>query len=890
MEPNVDGATSFADLPLAPETRSWDGGAARSRLAKWASSDGSGSKDKIDWPKYRKGFFWYDASVPDEFGSYKLPFADVIDGAARAVWNGVHAAVQRLGGTDIPDADKASVKSHARRYYRKFQKPFPDELAVDEADELAEQLEDATGLQECEDLCVRLTDAHPDRSELLARAESKIETLKHEGREELQDSFLGPVEIVDSLSDGRLKVRAIVAQVDTVNANKRLYPKSEMVDVLKRANRLAKRGAIIGLDGHPALFDSGKAKDIVVRWDAFMLKDNDVHAEGTTVLTGAGKDVTTVWQSGVALEWSIRGFGRPESVEKENGNWSHDIIHDYVLDGVDVVLRGAAKTKTVSLSVESADDVSDVAESQAPPPADEPEADTMSTTMNNEKPPVVEEPKAVEEPKLDVAALTAQVTESILPAVQEATASATAAAFKAKALQDCKDHLLSTITDEDLKRPLTRALAGATSIEEAHAVFDEMQPMLTRALRPDVDYSGIGVVTEDTKRQAKLGTWILDGKPVDRPKTAREAYRQLVESVEDTGGETPKNRGWVWREVLDNYQRMHPEYFEALTRPYLETATSTSAIGTYIGVVLPVLRQAFPMLLPWEIASVWPMKSKTGTIPTLAYSKSTGGYSLSDSTYFDSTYANQTEGSTKPQITFSLDTRTITAIDRALYFDLTTQVRQDMRAEYDIDVEQELIAQCSNEIARETNFAFVEMLMAGATAGNVTFAQTPPSGSAYTGKEWRDNFIAFYEQAAQYVRDNRYRDPQWIICGSAVFALLKTLKSVKVLERDQLRTFGDGLSLVASLDGTVDVYLAAWLSNRSKAIVSYRPREGQFADAVAAYCPYVPLYISEPDFTASTNTTARSVSARDAMTITQPTGISTITISTGTASAELMYS
>src|SRR5690606_2540662 len=76
----VKAVVPFQDLPLASKDRSWDADAARARVAKWASSDGSGDKDKIDWGKYRKAFVWYDAENAENFGAYKLPIADVIDG------------------------------------------------------------------------------------------------------------------------------------------------------------------------------------------------------------------------------------------------------------------------------------------------------------------------------------------------------------------------------------------------------------------------------------------------------------------------------------------------------------------------------------------------------------------------------------------------------------------------------------------------------------------------------------------------------------------------------------------------------------------------------------------------------------------------------------------
>jgi len=129
------GATPFADLPTAPEDREWDAGEAVARVRRWASRDGSGEKSEMDWGKYRKAFFWYDPEDPENFGSYKLPFADVIDGELRAVWRGVAAAMAALlgarGGVDIPDPDRRPVYNHIVRYYEKFGKEPPEFKEVD---------------------------------------------------------------------------------------------------------------------------------------------------------------------------------------------------------------------------------------------------------------------------------------------------------------------------------------------------------------------------------------------------------------------------------------------------------------------------------------------------------------------------------------------------------------------------------------------------------------------------------------------------------------------------------------------------------------------------------------------------------------------------------------
>lgn len=102
----------------------WDGPAAEAKLRKWASSDGSGDKDKVDWVKYREGFAWYDADNPEHFGSFKLPHHTIDGGTLDTLKEGVIAAGNALmgsrGGVKIPDGDLEGVKAHLAKHYRQF--------------------------------------------------------------------------------------------------------------------------------------------------------------------------------------------------------------------------------------------------------------------------------------------------------------------------------------------------------------------------------------------------------------------------------------------------------------------------------------------------------------------------------------------------------------------------------------------------------------------------------------------------------------------------------------------------------------------------------------------------------------------------------------------------
>ena len=130
------GATSFKDLPLADRTRSWDSTTAEKRIREWAGAEDAPNT------KYRQAFLWFDSEKEENFTSYKLPFADVINGRLTAIPRGVFAAAAALrgarGGVDIPQTDKQRVINHVKRYYRKMdlESPF-DESASFRVDDLS---------------------------------------------------------------------------------------------------------------------------------------------------------------------------------------------------------------------------------------------------------------------------------------------------------------------------------------------------------------------------------------------------------------------------------------------------------------------------------------------------------------------------------------------------------------------------------------------------------------------------------------------------------------------------------------------------------------------------------------------------------------------------------
>ncbi len=112
------------------EESSWEANNAVIRARRWASSDGSGDKDKVDFEKYKKVFVWRDDADKENFTAYKLPFADIKEGKPVAIWRGVVAAMAAVlgarGGVDIPESDRKKAYNFLAGYYKKLDREVPE--------------------------------------------------------------------------------------------------------------------------------------------------------------------------------------------------------------------------------------------------------------------------------------------------------------------------------------------------------------------------------------------------------------------------------------------------------------------------------------------------------------------------------------------------------------------------------------------------------------------------------------------------------------------------------------------------------------------------------------------------------------------------------------------
>lgn len=139
----VDSFKSFGantKLPLGSRDKEWDGTQAEARIREFTKSTEIPSED------YRKYFMYFDSEKPENFGSYKLLFADVVDGKPMIMPRAIFAIAGILngarGGVDIPAEDRNKITTAVNSLYKRMATEFEDESIISPVKKSFETLKD----------------------------------------------------------------------------------------------------------------------------------------------------------------------------------------------------------------------------------------------------------------------------------------------------------------------------------------------------------------------------------------------------------------------------------------------------------------------------------------------------------------------------------------------------------------------------------------------------------------------------------------------------------------------------------------------------------------------------------------------------------------------------
>lgn len=120
------------NLPLADSGRTWSSSAALKRVR---AQIGAEDAPNATYARYH---LWFDAGNAENFGAYKLPFVDIIDGQARAIPAALRNAAARLSQTQGPsDAERTRISGIIDGYLNRLR---GNQMAISYT-QMVEQLE-----------------------------------------------------------------------------------------------------------------------------------------------------------------------------------------------------------------------------------------------------------------------------------------------------------------------------------------------------------------------------------------------------------------------------------------------------------------------------------------------------------------------------------------------------------------------------------------------------------------------------------------------------------------------------------------------------------------------------------------------------------------------------
>ena len=210
------------------------------------------------------------------------------------------------------------------------------------------------------------------------------------------------------------------------------------------------------------------------------------------------------------------------------------------------------------------------------------------------------------------------------------------------------------------------------------------------------------------------------------------------------------------------------------------------------------------------------------------------------------TYKNMEFEDQIGEVSFDLESVTVSVSERKLRAQWSPEMAQDVAAFHNIDAEAELTALLSEQVAAEIDREILRDLRKGA-AWNLRWdyngwrriAQT----TSYTQKDWNQTLITAINQLSAQIHKSTLRGgANWIVVSSEISAIFDDLEYFHVSnaspEQDQ---YNMGIERVGTLQGRYQVYRDPYFPPNT---VLIGHKGTSLLDTGYIYAPYVPLQLT----------------------------------------------
>jgi hypothetical protein len=328
------------------------------------------------------------------------------------------------------------------------------------------------------------------------------------------------------------------------------------------------------------------------------------------------------------------------------------------------------------------------------------------------------------------------------------------------------------------------------------------------------------------------------------------------------------------------------------------TANQASDVSNFQKIVIPMIRRIIPGTIATDLVGVQPMTGPVGLVYSLRFAFAEAadgnGDASNDIAAGDEVFANNSkmkrfystanvgtagyppaltantslgvagttgdfEGYGGRAMRLSVLKQTITAGSRALQARWTMEAAQDLTAQHGLDLESELTAALSAQIAHEIdNEILTDLLALAATVGTYDFA-APPAGFSpnFIGDRFAELGILVNKLANEIGSKTRRGPGNWLVGSHLITSILQSA-SKSVFAPTVQGSFSDptGNKMVGTLNGQMKVFSYNWGLNDAWSLgggansamgatgedilIGYKGGASEL-DTGYFYCPYVPL-------------------------------------------------
>ena len=367
----------------------------------------------------------------------------------------------------------------------------------------------------------------------------------------------------------------------------------------------------------------------------------------------------------------------------------------------------------------------------------------------------------------------------------------------------------------------------------------------------------------------------------------KDEYRRAVTAIvlENQEREARKAAGMTGDLLTEAVPTM-----AAGTGGFGSSATATGPVAGFDPILIALVRRSMPNLIAYDVCGVQPMSGPTGLIFAMRsrYGSQSGDEALyqeantawsavgqggthsANANPFSSSFGTSTGANTAfgeslgvanstgglqatnaiPQMAFSIEKVTATAVTRALKAEYSVEIAQDLKAIHNLDAESELANILSAEILAEVNREVVRSIGyaaangAAQTAAAGTFDLDVDSNGRWSVEKFKGLFFQIEREANAIAKQTRRGRGNIIITSSDVASALVAagvLDYTPAMQAD-LAVDDTGNTFAGTLMGRYKVFVDPYAPNGASAeyfVVGYKGSSPY--DAGLFYCPYVPL-------------------------------------------------